>query len=133
MLNFENSLKNEALRKFNKDYDVLYNYVKDKAVGDSTFRELLLPYFENEDELIQIEYTLEALTIFVPSLPENSFSAETWNTSQETPLVAIRLLNNDKTPVINSEGESFLFDNNVIPGFPVVVLKENERVTVPSF
>src|SRR5699024_12159411 len=70
---------------------VLYGYVRDKLVGDVTFRETLLPYFENEEELINIENTIETLTIFIPSLPNSSFSAESWNTANDVPLVAIRL------------------------------------------
>src|SRR5690625_940301 len=126
-------LKVESQKQFNKDYDVLYGYVRDKLVGDVTFRETLLPYFENEEELINIENTIETLTIFIPSLPINSFSAETWDTANDVPLVAIRLLNNEKTPLISSDGESYLLDHDVIPGFPVVVIKENERIIVPSF
>ncbi|HET8809406.1 MAG TPA: hypothetical protein VFM65_03985 [Flavobacteriaceae bacterium] len=126
-------LKNEALKKFDGDYDILYNYVKNKNVDGSTFRELLLPFFENKGELNEIENTIEALTIFIPSLPQGSFSAEIWNTSEEVPLVAIKLLNNEKTPIINSQGQSYLFDDNVIPSFPVIVIKECERITVPGF
>ncbi len=126
-------IKEEALKKFDGDYDVLYNYVKDKTVGGSTFRQLLLPYFENEAALVEIEQKIGALTIFIPSLPNNSFSAETWNTSTEIPLIAIRLLSNEKTPIINSKGQSYLLDENAIPGFPVVVIKECERITVPGF
>lgn len=126
-------LKIESQKQFNNDYDVLYGYVRDKLVGDVTFRETLLPYFENEEELINIESTIETLTIFIPSLPDNSFSAEIWNTANDVPLVAIRLLNNEKTPLISSDGESYLLDHDVIPGFPVVVIKENERIIVPSF
>lgn len=126
-------LKLESQKQFNKDYDILYGYIHDKLVGDVTFRETLLPYFENEEELINIENTIETLTIFIPSLPNNSFSAETWNTANDVPLVAIRLLNNEKTPLISSDGESYLLDHDVIPGFPVVVIKENERIIVPSF
>lgn len=126
-------LKEESLIQFNKDYDILYGYVRDKFVDDRTFRDILVPFFENEEELINIENTIEALTIFIPSLPDNSFSAETWDTANEVPLVAIRLLNNEKTPLISSDGESYLLNHNVIPGFPVVVIKENERILVPSF
>jgi len=121
-------LKEEALIKFNKDYDILYNYVKSKQIGNYSFRDILLDYFEREEDLAQIESQIPSLTIFVPSLPNDSFSAELWNTDEEVPLVAIRLLNNDKTPIISSRSENHLLDHNIIPGFPVVVIKENERI-----
>lgn len=126
-------LKTEALKQFDGDYDVLYGYVSDKLINGTSFRDILLSYFSNQAELEEIETTLPALTIFIPKLPEGSFSAETWDTSSEIPLVAIRLLDNSKTPVISSNSQSYLLDDDVIPGFPVVVLKECERITVPSF
>ncbi|GEM_PF-3361963 len=126
-------IKDESLQQFNGDYDILYNYIKAERVGGSTFREILLNYFEYEDVLAQIESQIPTLTIFVPSLPNNSFSAELWNTDEEVPYVAIRLLNNDKTPIISSNSQSYLLDHDVIPDFPVIVIKENERVSVPSY
>ena len=132
-VNLRRFLKEEAIKQFDGDYDILYNYIRDEKIGDKKFREILLPFFEKESELSQIENALGALTIFVPTLPENSFSAQTWNVTEEVPLVALRLLNNRKTPIINSEGQSFLLDENAIPGFPVIVIKESERVVVESF
>lgn len=99
--NLREFLKNEALKKFNGDYDILYNYVKDHKVGNSTFRNILKSYYINESDLIEIENTVPSLTIFVPSLPKNSFSAENWNISRDIPLVAVRLLDNNKTPLIS--------------------------------
>jgi len=132
-VNFRQFLKDEALKKFNGDYDILYNYVRDNRVGDSTFRDILKSYYKDESDLVAIEANVPSLTIFVPSLPKDSFSAENWNVSEDVPLVAIRLLDSDKTPLISSNSESYLLDNNVIPGFPVVVIKENERIAVPSY
>ncbi len=125
-------LREEALKKFDDDYDILYNYVRDESIGQNTFRETLLKY-TTETELKEIEETIPSLTIFVPTLPEKSFSAETWDTSKDIPLVAIRLLDVNETPIINSKGDSYLLDSNAIPAFPVVVVKENERVVLPSY
>lgn len=126
-------IKTEALKQFDNDYDVLYNYVRDQKVGNTSFRDILLSYFSDPSELIEIETTIPALTIFVPTLPEDSFSAATWDTSNDVPMVAIRLLDNDKTPIISSNSDSYLYDNDVIPGFPVIVLKECERIVIPDF
>lgn len=131
--NLREFLKNEALKKFNGDYDILYNYVKDHKVGNSTFRNILKSYYINESDLIEIENTVPSLTIFVPSLPKNSFSAENWNISRDIPLVAVRLLDNNKTPLISYNSKSYLLDHNIIPSFPVVVIKENERIVAPNY
>ncbi|MBF8151271.1 hypothetical protein ITJ86_15285 [Winogradskyella sp. F6397] len=125
-------LKTEALKKFNGDYDILYNYVRDNSIGNSTFRDVLKSYYDDESDLVAIEENIPTLTIFIPSLPKGSFSAENWDVSIDVPLVAISLLDSDKTPLISSNSQSYLLDHNVIPGFPVVVVKENERIAVPS-
>lgn len=132
-VNLRQFLKNEALNKFNGDYDILYNYVRDHSVGDSTFRDILESYYHDKSDLVAIETSIPSLTIFVPTLPEDSFSANNWDITDDIPLVAISLLDSDKTPVISSNSQSYLLDHNVIPGFPVIVIKENERIVVPSY
>ncbi|WP_157499370.1 hypothetical protein [Flavobacterium beibuense] len=126
-------LKTEALKKFDGDYDILYGYISDELINGTSFRDILSSYFDSLAELEEIENTIPALTIFIPELPENSFSATNWNTSNDVPMVAIRLLDNDKTPVITSDAGNYLLDGNAIPAFPVVVIKECERVIVSSF
>jgi len=90
-------VKEEALKQFDKDYDVLYALVKNKSLTPNeylktssnktsenllqkwanalTLREALLPFFSSEAELIEIEQKLPLLTIFVPELPLGYFSA----------------------------------------------------------
>lgn len=48
-------IKDEALRQFDKDYDVFYPFVKDRTIcGGKTFRDYLLDYVD-EKELSKIE------------------------------------------------------------------------------
>lgn len=134
-------IKSEAIKQFNKDYDVLYHLVKDKTlksngysktVGQSyaTFRSTLLNYFSSESELIDIENSLPLLTIFVPKLPENSFSAENWDVSDvaNSPVVAICMDAENSVPIIAYDGTQFVLNPAEIPNFPVVVIKNNERL-----
>lgn len=69
------------------DYDVLYQLIKD---------------IENEK--------FPTLTLFVPTLPENSFSAEIWNPDIETPFVAIRCDYSSEVPIYNANGEEIILD-----------------------
>ena len=147
-------IKDEALKKFDKDYDVLYLSVKNKNLKPSeylkesssktsknllhksanatTFREALLPFFDSEAELIEIEQKLPLLTIFVPDLPLGYFSAATWDVNDETqiPDVALRLTNTNDIPVIGKDGSKYVIEAELTPGFPIVVIKENERVRI---
>jgi hypothetical protein len=145
-------VKEEALKKFDKDYDVIYQLVKNKRITPTdytgknngkidksilskssqatTFRQALLPFFKNEAELIEIEQKLPLLTIFVPELPLGYFSAETWdiNDENQVPDVAIRLNTTNDVPVIGKDGNKYVIEAELTPGFPIVVIKDNERV-----
>jgi hypothetical protein len=122
-------IKHKALDQFDKDYDVLYLRVKDDLVdGEQNFRNILLTYFEDPNALIKIEAEYPLLTIFVPTLPEDSFSADKWNTETEIPLVALSMDRKPEISVVDAEGNTFYLKPNEVPAFPVVVLKNNERV-----
>jgi hypothetical protein len=122
-------IKEEALKMFNYDYDVPYHLVKhQKLIGGKTLRETLAPHFEHPETLATIELSLPLLTLFVPTLPENSFSAESWNAATEVPHVAVRLTSSNSVPLVDYEGNEMLLSPELIPSFPVVVVKDNERL-----
>jgi hypothetical protein len=91
-------------------------------------REILLPFFQNEAKLIEIENALPFLTIFVPDLMEGSFSAENWDTLNQIPNVGIRSYESDDVKIITATGDEFLLEAKYWPDFPVVVIKDNERL-----
>ncbi len=124
-------IKEEALKMFDNDYDILYHMIKHTQLSDGkTFRDVLLDHYENKDRLSQIESSSPKLTIFVPQLPEDSFSATSWDIENEIPKVAIRMYTTNHVPIFDSEGEEFVLKGGIVPGFPVLVIKENERVIV---
>lgn len=124
-------IKEEALKQFDYDYDVLYMLVKDqKAGGNETLEELLLKYM-NKDDLFSLIQEIPTLTIFVPSLPEESFSAEIWDIEQEVPFVAYK--NEENTVLyVDSEGVVNAFEYDEVPVFPIVVVKPSERVVLQN-
>jgi hypothetical protein len=122
-------IKDEALVKFNNDYDVLYHLVKDRPLADGqTVRELLLKYLESEEQLSSIEREVPLLTIFVPKLPMGSFSAASWDADTQIPSVGITSYKTNDVTLVNDKGEERILEAGLVPGFPVVVIKENERV-----
>jgi hypothetical protein len=129
-------IKTEALKQVTKDYDVVYQVVKDQDISGNqrkgtnilTIRDILLPFFTNEAELTQIENALPLLTIFVPDLQEGSFSALNWDISTQIPFVGIRSYESDDVKIIKSTGEQFILEAKYMPDFPIVVVKDNERV-----
>lgn len=122
-------LKEEALKMFDNDYDVLYHLIKDvRLSGSQTTRELLSSYMEDERLLQEIERELPLLTIFVPTLPENTFSAAGWEIDSQIPSVGITSSRTNDVNIVHHEDGEFVLNAEDIPAFPVVVVKENERV-----
>jgi len=126
---FREILKSEALKQFDEDYDVLYNFIKNKTLENNIkVKDLILKNMDNRAKIKDIERLLPTLTIFVPSLPMESFSASKWNVETQIPKVAIRSFTSNDIPVIDSELNESVIPAKYIPGFPVVVVKENIRL-----
>ena len=121
-------IKEEALKQIDFDYDVLYCLIKDKQLKNGVTLEEYLEKYLTSDELKCIHKQLPTLTLFVPTLPENSFSVHSWNTIDELPDVAVKVSDNNDVKIYYGNGETEVFPADIIPGFPVVVVKENERI-----
>ena len=121
-------IKEEALKQIDFDYDVLYCLIKDKQLKNGVTLEEYLEKYLTSDELKCIHKRLPTLTLFVPTLPENSFSVHSWNTIDELPAVAVKVSDNNDVKIYYGNGETEVFPADIIPGFPVVVVKENERI-----
>lgn len=122
-------IKNESLKMFDNDYEVLYQMIKNETLENNvTVRNLIIKNLGSENLLDNIEINNPTLTILVPELPENTFSAKLWNTENQIPKVAVRLTTSNDVPLINQDGTEEVIEAKYIPGFPVIVLKDNERI-----
>lgn len=123
-----NFLKQEALKKFDYDNDVLFQIIKDTKLIDGTTLEEKLSKYMDPESLKAIYNEIPTLTIFIPTLPENTFSPDKWDTQSEVPKVACYYHGEKNIPVFDSKGDSISLSLSSIPAFPVLVIKENERV-----
>ncbi len=122
-------IKNESLKMFDNDYEVLYQMIKDERLENGiTVRQLILKNLGDENLLNEIEINNPTLTILVPELPEDSFSAKLWDTQNQIPKVAVRVLTSNDVPIINLDGSEEILPSKYIPSFPVIVIKDNERI-----
>ncbi len=120
-------IQQKALEQFDNDYDVFYPMVKDDLLSNGkSFREVLLNY-TTEDSLSAIEQSLPLLNIYVPELP-SGFNAESWNATEEVPIIAIRVDNVNSVPLFYDGSFVDSLSGEVIPGFPTLVVKNNERL-----
>ena len=122
-------IRTKALEMFNKDYDVLYGMIADEKLENNvTVNDMMMRNMTDRNVIKNLESISPTLTILVPELPENSFNAEKWDTSTEIPRVAIRLTTSNDVPVIDLDGSERVIEWKYTPAFPVLVIKDNERV-----
>ena len=118
-------IKNEALKKINNDYDVFYPIIKNvKISNDKSFRDFLKE-FDSDNKLEEIEKELPLLTIYIPDL--NGFSAEKWNIT-DVPYIVPNIKKNDSALFYKSGVIDFKAPANYIPQFPILIIKNNERI-----
>lgn len=125
-------LKNEATKQFDNDYDVFYPMVKNKIVTDGkSFRDILLSYCNDPKELIEIEQSQLLLNILIPDMTLFwDFNAEKWDANNQEIVVMCR---NDESATMYENGENIgQIEKGDIPGFPCLVVKNNERLKVKS-
>lgn len=129
-----NFIKENALLEIDYDHDVFYQFVKDKKVSnDLTFKDILKKYETSPNQLDEIERGVPLLTIFVPTIEPSKFSPETWRSDAVIPLIATNIMDTDKMIPVYENGEKILsLKSNEIPGFPVLVVKANERIKVKT-
>lgn len=124
-------IKEEALKQFDKDYDVFYPLIKNKEVENGkTVRDLLLSYCDDKQKLSRIEETLPLLNIYVPDFSLfHDFNAENWDVSDNE--IAVTPLTDNFERIFYGNGDSlFTLASQEIPGFPCLVVKDNDRLKI---
>jgi hypothetical protein len=126
---FRELIKNEALKMFDNDYDVLWLTIKNTKLKEGiTARELVNKHLQGDGDLDRIEKQVKLLTIFVPILPENTFSADLWNTETQIPTVGITSHKTNDVLMVDSFGKEWILKGEHSPAFPALAIKENERL-----
>jgi hypothetical protein len=122
-------LKRKALEMIDEDYDVLFALIRDEVLVDKlSVKDLFAKHLKNKVRLSQIEEALPTLTIFIPQLPNGSFSAQSWDTENVVPKVGIKSIKTNDVPIIDSEGTESILPAKYAPGFPVIVVKNSLRI-----
>lgn len=124
-------IKEESLKQFDNDYDVLFEMVRGtKLDNNETFYDKVVKYASSKNDIDKAIEQLPTLTIMVPEVP--NFSADSWNLDSEKPAVAVspdaKVYKNVEMYYANGRITKVPYGS--IPAFPVVVVKENERVSV---
>lgn len=125
---FRNFIKEEALKQFDGEYNVLYQFVKESRVNGKRVIDLLQPEVTGSNEIF------DSLLIKVPNIqiavPVN---IEKWNSSTEIPWVIYLPVDFDDSIEQNviafkSDGSTITLNSKTPPDFPVVVVSVSQRV-----
>jgi hypothetical protein len=127
-------IKEEALKKFDGDYDILYGQIESKQIEGRNFESILATNTNSGkstkvdavNNLRQTQKLIPLLNIAVPG------KIEKWDTDNYSPVVVV--LPEDyseqkttKLKAFKSDGTFTFIDAKVIPNEPVIVITENER------
>lgn len=122
-------LKEEAVKQFDKNYDVLYALVKDKEIGGETFRDILVEY-SSEAKIATIEENLPLLNILVPKI--GIFGIKPENMDCADPEIPVAVSKEKTTTLyLNGTCEAEL-EKGEVPDFHTFVVNENSRVIVDA-
>ncbi|MFV0506293.1 MAG: hypothetical protein ACK5L5_06230 [Bacteroidales bacterium] len=122
-------LKDEALKMFDRNYDVLYYLVKDEDVSGQTFRDRLISY-SSKEEMEEIEKTLPLLNIYTSKISLFNILPENLNIKDsEIPVAVSR---SDSTILFFDGKKELALSKGEIPNFHVFVVNENNRVKIPQ-
>lgn len=122
-------IKTEALKKFDKNYDILWDEIKDKSIGSCTLREAIAKKTSNEF-IMQAEEKIPLLNILFPEISMFGISPEKYSSNDnELPVV----VTTPETNLMYYAGElTDEIKKGDIPAFNVLVVNENSRVEVDN-
>lgn len=123
-------LRNEARKKFDGDYDVLFHTFKSRNVGGRSVEARLNDGLQARRA--GLAETANSLAADVPNLNFYVFGAEGWKNNSQAPLVAYAPMGVDDLEVqslkaYDADGNVHWLDAKTDPTQPVVVLGINER------
>lgn len=125
-------LKNEAMRQFDNDYDVLFANASGMVVADGkTFAEMIQEALGETATVEDILSLVPTLTIYVTDitwLDPDGFRADRWDTSDSR--VSVTYIGTGKECEKLYANGSFIgrIEPYTIPGGPVLIVKKSERV-----
>lgn len=130
--NLRKFLKEESLKKFDNDYDILYQIIKNKTIDNITFRDILVSN-SSEEEINNIENNLPLLNILIPNIEMFNINANNLDINDND--IPIVFAKGDKNIYYFNGKEDFVTDKEEIPDFHSFVVNENstiEKIIIPN-
>lgn len=116
-------IKSEAQKQFDKNYDILWNEIKDQTIGGCTFRESIAKK-SSVEFISQIERDIPLLNILFPNIEMFGISPESYNSSD--PELPVAVSTPEKNLLFYAGELTDSIAKGQIPAFNVLVVNENE-------
>ncbi len=122
-------LKDEAVKQFDRNYDILYYAVKNKDVDGRTFRDILISY-SSAEAIEEIERNVPLLNILLPKIKFFNVFPEELNVEDNE--IPIAFAGKEKNILFLDGKKELSLNKGEVPNFHVFVVNENSRVIVPN-
>lgn len=138
-IEFRNLLKEEAMKQFDGDYDILYqnvknvNFTKGKTIEDFLFENYLTEKGKTSDATKEnFNRIISLIPDFQISIPVN---CDKWNSNTEIPLVTYIPYDFDEqttqfVKAFDFKGNVYILPVGQTPNVPVIVIGSNERINI---
>ena len=130
--NLRKFLKEEALKKFDNDYDILYQIIKNKTIDGVTFKDLLISN-SSEKEISDIEKNIPLLNILIPNIEMFNINASNLDVNDND--IPVIFAKGDKNIYYFNGKEDLITSKEEIPSFHSFVVNENntiEKIIIPN-
>lgn len=118
-------LKEEALKMFDMNSEVLYVSIENRYVSNKIFRNILLEY-TTEAELMQIETTVPLLNILIPEI--KMFDVTVANMDCNDKEIPVAIAKDAGMSLYVNGVEEIVIAPGSLPDFHTIVVNENNRV-----
>lgn len=129
-------IKDEANKKLDGDYDILYARLRGKEFNGKKLNKLLYDEVPETQKHLIGENPADALYDKIPILQISvPINIEEWNTDNYTPLVAyvpsgISSKELEYIRAFDSKGNLFILHKDKVPSEPLIVISKSERYTI---
>jgi hypothetical protein len=125
---FRKFLKKEALKQFDGEFNVLYQFVKDNKIAEKTVNDFLFSSSKSNDS--DINLILQNVPNIQIAIPVN---IDNWNVENYIPYVLSLPVDFDDSKELElvafrNDGSSITLNSKTPPDFPVIVVSKSQRV-----
>lgn len=121
--------KEEALKRVDYDYDVVYSLIKDVEIKNGVVVEDVIRSYDEGNCLDHIVDAHPVLSVLIPDwswVHEDCFSVNEWDTSE--PELGVSYMSRGEHPVYFNGEYAFSMDDGEFSTAPILIVKDNDRI-----